>query len=61
MRYYQRSHIIILKFIQETFQWLSDNQMKGNTKKCHLIMSTDQSTNFPLAAHLYKEWIVRKG
>ena len=28
------------------FQWLSDNQIKGNTEKCHLIMSTDQSVNF---------------
>ena len=34
------------------FQWLSDNQMKGNTEKCQLIMSTDQSVNFQLGGSL---------
>ena len=37
---------------KKLFQWLSDNQMKDNTEKCHLIMSTDQSVNFQLVAHL---------
>ena len=32
--------------LKKLFQCLSDNQMKGNTEKCHLIMSTDQSVNF---------------
>ena len=31
---------------KKLFKWLSDNQMKGNTENCHLIMSTDQSVNF---------------
>ena len=37
---------------KKLFQWLSDNQMKGNTEKCHLIMSTDQSLNFQLGGLL---------
>ena len=37
---------------KKPFQWLSDNQMKGNTEKCHLIMSTDQSVNFQLGGSL---------
>ena len=37
---------------KKLFQWLSDNQMKGNTKKCHLILSTDQSVNFQLGDSL---------
>ena len=37
---------------KKLFQWLSDNQMKGNTEKCHLIMSTDQSVNFQLGGSL---------
>ena len=28
--------------------------MKGNTEKCHLIMSTDQSVNFQLNGSLLK-------
>ena len=26
---------------ENLFPWFSDNQMKGNTDKCHLIMSTN--------------------
>ena len=37
---------------KKLFQWLSDNQMKGNTEKYHLIMSTDQSVNFQLGDSL---------
>ena len=37
---------------KKLFQWLSDNQMKGNIEKCHLIMSTDQSVNFRLVGSL---------
>ena len=33
---------------KKLFQWLSDNQMKGNTEKCHFIMSTDQYATFQL-------------
>ena len=34
------------------FQWLSDNQMKDNTEKFHLIMRTDKSVNFKLGGSL---------
>ena len=27
---------------EKLFQWFSHNQMKGNTDKCHLIVSTDE-------------------
>ena len=37
---------------KKLFQWLSDNQMKGNTETCHLLMSTDQSVNFQLGGSL---------
>ena len=37
---------------KKLFQWLSDNQMKGNTEKYHLIMNTDQSVNFQLGDSL---------
>ena len=33
---------------KKLFQWLSDKQIKGNTEKCHLIISTDRSVNFQL-------------
>ena len=33
-------------------QWLSDNQMKGNTEKCHLIMSTNEPVDFQLGSSL---------
>ena len=26
------------------FKWFSDNQMKGNTDKCHLLLSKDESS-----------------
>ena len=39
---------------KELCQWLSDNEMKGNTEKCHLIMSTDQSVNFQLGGSFLK-------
>ena len=37
---------------RKLFQWLSDNLMKGNTEKCHLVMSKDQSVNFQLGGSL---------
>ena len=37
---------------KKLFKWLSDNQMKGNTEKCHLTMSTNQSFNFQLGGSL---------
>ena len=30
---------------KKLFQWLSDNQMKGNADKCYLIMSTNESVD----------------
>ena len=33
---------------EKLFQWFSDNQMKGNTDKCHLIMSTNNATELQI-------------
>ena len=32
--------------------WLSDNQMKANAEKCHLIMNTNESVDFQLGGSL---------
>ena len=37
---------------KQLFQWLSNNQIKGDTEMCHLIMTTDQSDNFQLGGSL---------
>ena len=34
------------------FHWLSDNPMKGNTEKCYLIMSTNESVDFQLGGSI---------
>ena len=41
----------VISSSKKRFPWLSDN-MTGNTEKCHLIMSTDQSDNFQLGGSL---------
>ena len=28
--------------LERLFQWFSDNQMQGNTDKCHLIVSANE-------------------
>ena len=30
--------------LQNFFKWFSDNQMKGNTDKCHLLLSKNESS-----------------
>ena len=37
---------------KKLFQWLSDNQMKGNAEKCRLIMTTNGSVDFQLDGSL---------
>ena len=39
-------------FSKNFFQWLSDNPMKGNTEKCYLIMSTNESVDFQLGGSI---------
>ena len=31
---------------KKLLQWFSDNQMKGNSGKCHFITSTSETLNF---------------
>ena len=54
MQYYRRGHIIITSSCENFFQWLSDNQMKCNAEKCHLIMSANESVDFHLRSSLIK-------
>ena len=39
---------------EKLFQWLSDNQMKANADKCHLIVSTDESLEIQIGESLAK-------
>ena len=39
---------------EKLFRWFSDNQMKGNTDKCHLIMSTNNNPEIQVGDSLIK-------
>ena len=39
---------------EKLFQWFSDNQMKGNTDKCHLIVSIDEPIEILVGESLIK-------
>ena len=39
---------------EKLFQWFSHNQMKGNTDKCHLIVSTDKPIEIQVGESLIK-------
>ena len=39
---------------EKLFRWFSDNQMKGNTGKCHLIMSTNHTPELKVRDSLIK-------
>ena len=39
---------------EKRFHWFSDNQMKGNTDKCHLIMSTNNTPELKVGDSLIK-------
>ena len=39
---------------EKLFQWFSHNQMKGNTAKCHLIVSTDEPIEIRVGESLMK-------
>ena len=46
---------MIYNFQQEKVsRWFSDNQMKGNTDKCHLIMSTNNTPKLKVGDSLIK-------
>ena len=40
--------------VEKLFRWFSDNQMKGNTDKCHLIMSTNNTPELKVGDSLIK-------
>ena len=39
---------------EKLFKWFSDNQMKGSTDKCHLIISSDDSSEIKISNSLIK-------
>ena len=41
-------------FAEKLFKWFSDNQIKGNTVKCHLIMSTENAPELQIGDSLIK-------
>ena len=45
---------------EKRFYWFSDYQMKGNTDKCHLIMSTNNTPELKVRDSLIKESICKK-
>ena len=44
----------VLESAEKLFQWFSHNQMKGNTDKCHLIVSTDEPIGIRVGESLIK-------
>ena len=40
--------------VEKLFRWFSDNQMKGNTDKCHLIMITNNAPELKVGDSLIK-------
>ena len=45
---------------EKLFQWFSHNQMKGNTDKCHLIVSTDEPIEIRVGESLIKSSTCKK-
>ena len=45
---------------EKLFQWFSDNQLKGNTGKCHLIVSSDDSTEIQVGESVIKNTTCEK-
>ena len=45
---------------EKLFQWFSHNQMKGNTDKCHLIVSTDEPIEIRVVESLIKSSTCKK-
>ena len=45
---------------EKLFQWFSDNQLKRNTDKCHLIVSSDDPTEIQLGESVIKNTTCEK-
>ena len=58
IRYKSLVIALVIPSLQESaeklFQWFSHNQMKGNTDKCHLIVSTDEPIEIRIGESLIK-------
>ena len=39
---------------EKLFQWISENQLKGNIDKCHLIVSSDNPTEIQVGESVIK-------
>ena len=44
---------------EKLFRWFCDNQMKGNTDKCHLIMNTNNTPQLKAGDSLIKQVLVK--
>lgn len=40
---------------EQLFKWFSDNQMKGSTDKCHLIISSDDPSEIKISQLIDKK------
>ena len=45
---------------EKLFQWFSDNQLKGNTDKCHSIVSSDDPTEIQVRESVIKKTTCEK-
>ena len=45
---------------EKLFQWFSDNQLKGNTEKCHLVVSSDDPTEIQVGESVIKNTTCEK-
>ena len=45
---------------EKRLQWFSDNQLKGNTNKCHLIVSSDDPTEIQVGESVIKNTTCEK-
>ena len=46
--------------VEKLLRWFSDSQMKGNTDKCHLVMSTNNTPELKVGDSLIKTSACKK-
>ena len=42
------------------FKWVSENQMKGNKDKCHLLMNKNKSSEIRIGKSIISKYCLRK-
>ena len=51
-RYCRSCHIINKNYSRKRFQWPLGNQIKSNSGKCHIIISTNEPVNIQIGSQL---------